>query len=187
MALRNTLFGGFFLCSAVLSGCAGNQLPVDAAVRGDPEAQYRVGNAFLTGDGVSRQPKSAFFWWQQAARQGLVPAEYNLAVAYASGSGANRDDESAAIWYRRSAESGFRAAQFNLALLHVVGGGTLRDLGLAVFWYAVAAEDGDPFGAKNLWAVDALQWNPPGPVFLGDQAPAGRRSYSDLPGYVLVY
>lgn len=187
MTFSKTPLGTLFVCVAVLSGCARERSPIDPASLSDPETQYRVGNAFLAGTDVARQPSSAVFWWQQAARQGFVPAQYNLAVAYASGFGTKRDDESAAVWYRRAAGSGFQPAQFNLALLHVVAGEAIRDVGAAVYWYAIAAENGSAEAASNLRAVDALLWNPPRPVFIGDQTPASHRVFGNLPGYMFVY
>lgn len=54
-----------------------------AALRGDQEAQYKMGLSYLNGQlGLDRSYSHAEKWLQQAAHQGHVPAQQELNKAY---------------------------------------------------------------------------------------------------------
>lgn len=76
-----------------------------AADRGDPLAQYNLGNHFNRA-GPARDPRQAVIWWERAAQQGLVLAQHNLGSLYTLGNGIERDLEKARYWYTRAAENG---------------------------------------------------------------------------------
>jgi len=65
---------------------------------GNPVAQFNVGNLYLKGLGVPRDPERAARYYEQAAAQGHGVAQYNLAVMYASGTGVARDYQQAMDW-----------------------------------------------------------------------------------------
>jgi TPR repeat protein len=46
----------------------------EAANKGDPAAQCRLGTILHEGDGVERNPEEAFRWWTAAAKQGHAGA-----------------------------------------------------------------------------------------------------------------
>ncbi len=50
------------------------------AMQGDAHAQFRVGWAYETGDGLPQDANAATRWYQRAARQGHMNARLNLAV-----------------------------------------------------------------------------------------------------------
>ncbi|MGA8551147.1 MAG: sel1 repeat family protein, partial [Stellaceae bacterium] len=59
-----------------------------AAQAGDCEAQYELGQCYLHGTGVLRNPADAAFWYRRAAEQGHCQAQYRLSLVYFKGGGA---------------------------------------------------------------------------------------------------
>jgi TPR repeat protein len=49
-----------------------------AAKQNDIQAQYFLGNMYITGDGVPRDPSRAYFWLGIAASQGADQASLRL-------------------------------------------------------------------------------------------------------------
>ena len=61
------------------------------AEAGDKRAQYSVGNAYATGNGVLKNDADALKWWRQAAQNGLPEAQNHLAYLYERGVGVPQD------------------------------------------------------------------------------------------------
>jgi len=56
-----------------------------AALDGDGEAQFRLGEMYLLGQGIDADPAQAITWWLGAADQGNTDAMYQLGVQYRKG------------------------------------------------------------------------------------------------------
>ncbi len=117
-----------------------------AAEKGDAEAQYKLGERYLTGTGVKRDPQEALKWYQKAAEQGYAPAQFRLSGRLL----AKGDQQEAVKWLRKAAEQEYANAQYALGLCYVYGWGVKKDPQEAATWYkkAVAgfrkaAEQGD--------------------------------------------
>ena len=124
----------------------GNGNPADAlkyltqaSEKGQPVAQYRLGNLYEHGQGVAADPVKAARWYELSATQGNRKAMHNLAVFYAS----RRDMADAARWFAKAAALGLADSQFNLAILYERGDGVPQSLVQAYKWYAIAAAAGD--------------------------------------------
>ena len=116
-----------------------------AADRGVALAQYRMGNAYGVGRGVSQSYTNAAAWYFKAARQGHAVAQNNLGVMYSQGLGVQQNHAQAVKWYTCSAEQGYRSAQQNLARKYIAGLGVPQDYILAHKWLSlvIANEEGD--------------------------------------------
>jgi len=111
-----------------------------AAVNGDPIAQYEVGTRYAAGLGVGQDLGQATQWFARAAARGLAAAQFRLAAMYERGHGTVADVEKARTWYLRAAQQGHVKAMHNLAVLSVNGGRT--DYAGAAKWFAEAAARG---------------------------------------------
>ena len=70
-----------------------------AALRGHPEAAFRLAEALRTGHGLPLpEPGEAETWYQRAAALGFGPAAAWLAQAYQDGDGVPADEAKAAEW-----------------------------------------------------------------------------------------
>ncbi len=135
-----------------------------AATAGIPEAQFRVGRAYLDGAGVPVSREEGARWIERAAEAGWVEAQvvlatlhlFGLVVSGGSGSAvfsigpsqqdAKPDYERAAQWASRAAEAGSPDGQALLGYILTSGPAEMRDLDVADGWYARSAEAGCPQG-----------------------------------------
>ena len=120
----------------------------DAARRGDAEAQFRLGDAYHYGKGVSGDHAEAAKWYRLAAEAGHARAQFKLGNLYRSGEGVPRDDEEAAEWLEMAAQRGHRTAQLFLSALYRYGRGVPRDLVQAYLWAEQAAANGEMIGVS---------------------------------------
>jgi len=87
------------------------------AIQGDPEAQYKLGTLYYSGDGVKQDFPESALWYRRAAQQGNADAQYSLGNLYLMGEGLEQDDQQAADWYALAAVQGHMSATHNLASL----------------------------------------------------------------------
>jgi len=117
-----------------------------AAVLGDADAQFSVGQDYLEGKDVGRQLpvnerlSKAARWFRRAAENGHAASQYRLATLYELGQGAPKDLAESMVWYERAAEKGHVKAMHNLAVLTITGK-SVNYLGAAK-WFGRAAEYG---------------------------------------------
>ncbi|MEA1867370.1 MAG: caspase family protein [Thermodesulfobacteriota bacterium] len=76
---------------------------LEAAERGDPEAQTYVGDIYAKGLGVAPDYSKAAKWYQKAAEQGYKRAQTSLGYLYEAGLGVKQDLLKALEWYRKAA------------------------------------------------------------------------------------
>lgn len=119
-----------------------------AAVQGDANAQFTVGQEYLEGKGpevqlpVNERLSKAARWFRRAAENGHAASQYRLATLYELGQGAPKDINISTNWYERAAESGHVKAMHNLAVLSISGSGKSANYVTAAKWFAKAAEHG---------------------------------------------
>lgn len=113
-----------------------------AAMKGDPSAEFEIGARFAEGKGVAQDLKQAVSWYQRAASKGFAPAQYRYASMLERGLGAKADLAKASVWYQRAAEQGIVKAMHNLAVLTSGRDGVPADHTLAMRWFTSAAEYG---------------------------------------------
>ena len=119
-----------------------------AAQAGDPEAQYRLGNAYRSGIGVEKNHEKAAAWYAKAAELRHADAQFALGTLYQSGWGVPADRDRALRLYGQAASAGHaeakrRLADFGQTGSVVTASGTSR----------VAASRGDP----NLVLTQAIR------------------------------
>jgi TPR repeat protein len=122
------------------------------AESGDALAQFSLGVAYATGEGVPKDEVEAARWYRKAAEQGFVLAQNRLGRAYAYGKGVVKDATEAVRWYLKAAEQGYADAQCSLGLAYATGEGVPKDEAEAVRWYRKAAEQSNPL-AQGLLGV----------------------------------
>lgn len=84
-----------------------------AAEQGDAEAQFNLGNAYDTGEGVPKDLGKAIEWYRKAAEQGNAKAQNNMGAAYHDGEGVPKDLVRAHMWFNLAAASGEDGASDN--------------------------------------------------------------------------
>ncbi len=120
------------------------------AKRGHAGAQFSLGVAYVTGNGVAQSLEHAIQWWHAAAAQGHVSAQLNLGLLYWRGEGVEKDIAKARLWWRQAAEGGDAMAQFHLGALAATGEGEPLNYQEAVRWWRRAAAQGHHQAIKGL-------------------------------------
>jgi TPR repeat protein len=150
------LFGGVF--ALFCYGCEQSKAQVNkdmtqmtvaelitAADKGNPQAQYELGERFHNGNGVQKDSTEAVKWWQKAAAQKFPQAELSLSIAYGSGEGVPKDKQAGVKLCRQAANSGLARAQEILGILYSSNdGGLPQDYAQAFHWFKSAAVQGWP-------------------------------------------
>ena len=85
------------------------------AEKGDSDAQYKLGQMYRKGKGISRDYKQAAYWYTKAAEQGNAHAQFFLGKMYWMGKGIPQDEKQAVkqavYWWTKAAEQGNAHAQ----------------------------------------------------------------------------
>jgi TPR repeat protein len=151
-----------------------------AARTGSADAQYRLGQAYLTGRGTPHYPTVAAKWLRLAAVQGHAKACHSLSLIYLTGARANApsatwaaeaedrgtpanvallfpegfdirpDADKAFGLAEAAARQGLACAQANLGMLYLRGVGCTQDFNEAERWCRFAAIQRDAGGALGL-------------------------------------
>jgi len=113
---------------------------------GDAAAQFALGKAYQSGNGVPQNLDQAAIWYRKAAEQGNAKAQDNLGVLYWSGDGVEKDKTEAVRWYRKATRQGNANAMFNLGAAYYNGEGVGANSILAEAWFLLSSEAGNPNG-----------------------------------------
>ncbi len=73
------------------------------AVQGNAEAQTSLGDFYLNGWGVAKDPAAAMKWYIMAANQKYSDAQFNIGQMYDEGNGVKQDVVQAYEWYTLAA------------------------------------------------------------------------------------
>jgi TPR repeat protein len=117
-------------------------LLLEAAKAGHTEAQLFLGQVYLDGRGVSRDPVEALRWFGVAAKSGNAMAMNMIGRCSEHGWGAAVDKGMAAQWYEAAARHGLDWGMYNLATLYTLGEGIAEDKAAALRLFEQAAAMG---------------------------------------------
>ncbi len=116
-------------------------LLVRAAEKENPEAQYKLGVMYASGQGVEKNPGRALELFQASAAQDHPGGQTGVGYLYGVGEAVPKDEEEAIRWYRMAVAKEFPAAQYNLGLSYRRGTGVPASDEEAVrLWQAAAAQ-----------------------------------------------
>jgi localization factor PodJL len=121
-----------------------------AAAKGDPNAEFEIGQRLADGRGVPQNLVDAADWFERAAKQGLAPAQFRLGGFYEKGFGVKKDLEAARRLYTAAAEAGNAKAMHNLAVLYAEGIDGKPDYATAARWFRKGADYGVTDSQYNL-------------------------------------
>lgn len=135
----------------------GTQALRQAALNGDPQAAFEIGERYLNGNGVAANTQEAIKWFERAVAKGSAAAAFRLGMAYEKGQGVQRDRGRARTNYVLAAESGHLKAMHNLAVMIVEdsGPGGKPDYANAIPWFRRAADRGLRDSQYNLGVLYA--------------------------------
>ncbi len=147
---------------------------------GEAVAEYALGRAYESGDGVPKRVDLAATWYRKAAEQGDAKAQNSLGVLYWSGDGVDKDRSEAVRWYRKAARQGNSNAMFNLGAAYYNGEGVGLNDTFAHAWFLLSSKAGNSSGKDAAKRSEAER----GPTGLGEACRAIGQMYEkgeDLP------
>ena len=121
-----------------------------AAEKNDSQAQFRLGNMYDMGNGVTQNYAEAMKWYLKSANQGNVSAQNNIGCMYDKGHGVKQDYSEANKWYQKAAEQGHTLAQHNLGFNFYNGNGITQNYTEALNWWLKAAKSGHAISQYNV-------------------------------------
>jgi len=122
------------------------------ADKGNPDAQFNMGQAYKLGRGTPVDLKIAQSWYEKAAAQGHAAAQANLGlILYESGKRAQ-----AMPWLNKAANNGDARAQYALGTALFNGEDIKKDMPRAYAMMTLAAGQGHPHAVKSLTQMDQL-------------------------------
>ena len=120
------------------------------AEKGDPDAQFNLGQAYRLGRGVPADLKIAQSWYEKAAQQGHEQAQANLGLLLY-----DNDQRKAALpWIQKAALNGDARAQYVLGIELNNGDLLPKDWPRAYALMTLAAAQGIKPAAKSLTEMD---------------------------------
>lgn len=119
-------------------------------------AQFRLGNAYDTDDGMGKDPVEAVRWWREAAERGHAGARLRLGFAYRLGEGVARNPAEAVRWWRQAALQGDADAQYLICRAYRTGDGVAQDAEEALRWLRRAAEQGHARARHEVFPEEAV-------------------------------
>lgn len=117
---------------------------MNAAKKGDAEAQYWLGAMYADSESPQKNLKEAVKWFRKSAEQEFEAAQYMMGIVYESGMAVKRDFKEAASWFTKAAMQGFAPTQCELALMYLQGVGVTQQYSIALTLFSRAAEQGYP-------------------------------------------
>lgn len=114
-----------------------------AAEQGYADAQWLLGELYLTSTVVGIRPSKAAMLFGQAALQEHPEALYSLALLYLSGQGVEKNPAGASDLFNLAAIAGNSAGALRLAEMMDKGDGIPADADNAAFYFVIAAELGN--------------------------------------------
>ena len=121
-----------------------------AAEKNDSYSQFRLGNMYDMGNGVTQNYAEAMKWYLKSANQGNVSAQNNIGCMYDKGHGVKQDYSEANKWYQKAAEQGHTLAQHNLGFNFYNGNGITQNYTEALNWWLKAAKSGHAISQYNV-------------------------------------
>lgn len=120
----------------------------EGAELGSASAQVHLGEMYLWGLGIRKDPRQALQWYDTAAKQGYPLAYNKIADLYYDGNGVPQDYAKAAEHYRHAAGLGLPRAQHAMGVMSADGKGMARNAQAAKDWYTKSANQG--YGESQL-------------------------------------
>ncbi|VVC76853.1 Localization factor PodJL [Aquicella siphonis] len=128
--------------SVLFAGCSTSRFYGSNSTAYSDSSAKSMGVRYLLGRGVEQSNEKAFYYFNQAAKDGDPFAQNEIAYMYAAGKGTARDYSKAFDWYKKAAAQGLASAQYNVGLFYLHGLGTPADKSQARMWFQKSAAHG---------------------------------------------
>lgn len=94
---------------------------INAANKGDGNAQYDLGMRYQYGNGVKKSRSKAHRWLNKSAQAGNAQAQYALSLFYQQYARNKQGIKKALLWIKKAADQGLADAQYGLGMMFMNG------------------------------------------------------------------
>lgn len=144
----------------ISASALGDDMSLDAAMRGEAWAQTKVGKSYVTSPDNPDRFQQGLDFLRSAAEQNDAEAIYLLATMTAAGAGVEQSSVEAFVQMKRAAELGFADAQLALGTMYFEGAGTAQDQSAALAAFRRAADGGNK---EAMFAAARIMLSQPDP------------------------
>ena len=123
---------------------------MDIAENGDPDAQYLVGRLYRDGPVLIPDSVKTQYWFDQAARQGVVAAQYELGMLLLTNDSEVRDLKSGIQWLEYAVRHGSDCATYQLGKEYFKGEVVEQNAVKAAEYLTQSAESGNQYAQYAL-------------------------------------
>ncbi|MFA6263055.1 MAG: tetratricopeptide repeat protein [Candidatus Babeliales bacterium] len=109
--------------------------------------QSSLGDRYMDGNGVEKNPAKALEWHLKAAIGGNIRSQIIVSTFYADGVGTEKNPIEAFEWMLKAANGGFHVAQRKVGDFYAKGFGVEQDVMQALEWYIKSIRNEDPISA----------------------------------------
>jgi TPR repeat protein len=134
-----------------------------AAAGGDTQAAKKMGNLYLTGQGVAKNYAEALKYHLLAAQNGDAESQYCVGLIYDMGLGVNQDYQAAMSWYSLSAKKEDSMAENAIGYCYETGHGVKQSNAEALKWFQKSANHGNTSATQNILSLQELMPSQPTP------------------------
>ena len=120
-----------------------------SAEQGDAEAQFFLGTAYYSVQGVLQDASESVKLFRKAAEQGHAEAQLQLGRAYLMADGVSKDSAEAVKWYRKAAEQRLEDAAYYLGMIYAYGTGVPKDEIEGLAWFNISAAFGEQLSVRS--------------------------------------
>jgi uncharacterized protein len=119
----------------------------------NPQALYRAGRAYLTGDGTPADVEKGRTLLDAAAQKGVLDAQLLLGLSYFTGKNLPQDRAKAAPYLQMAAEQGNATAEWYVGAMYLRGAGLEKSAEKALPYFQRAADQNFAMAEYDLGAM----------------------------------
>ena len=119
---------------------------IESAESGTVDSMYKLAQRMRDGEGMEKDEKQAFTWFEKSYQRGLKKAVVDIGKCYENGTGVACDREKAVHYYKLGVEYKIPEAMFLLGKCYFYGNGVTRNEIEAAKLFRKAAEDKNRYG-----------------------------------------
>ena len=132
--------------SAKITNKSSTTMLIQSAESGTVDSMYKLAQRMRDGEGMDKDEKQAFTWFEKSYKGGLKKAVVDLGKCYEDGTGVARDMEKAILYYKLGVEYKIPEAMFLLGKCYFYGNGVTRNEIEATKLFREAAADENKYG-----------------------------------------
>ena len=119
------------------------KLALEAAINGDPHAQYRLYALYSSGKIFEKDINKAYEWLKKAAEQDYAMAQFSLGLSYLNGDDIPKNIKEGVKWYRKAGYNDELQTIRTLGYMYESGDNVTQDFKEAAKWFYKGALNGD--------------------------------------------